>query len=214
MGDTDKDDVVLVEESPTQYDANRLPRTIEAGRFTGVVTQTHTIRTQVVKGLRNMDKSIAQLIKLENEGEDDSDGEEFINGLYKEISSENNKVKSKLEQHEDLTSQIRTMCGFIINSDSTLPNVQKVKADASAALAQAEKAEESLEKRVTEWGNLNLRWLKGKKKKKKEKSDTVAETGEKVGLKSNWLASFEKQLQPKGTLKARCRFLRSLCSLG
>ena len=96
----------------------------------------------------------------------------------------------------------RVMCGFIINSHSTLANVQKVKADASAALAQAEKAEESLEKRVTEWGNLNLKWLKGKKRKKKEKSNTVAETGEKVGLKSNWLASFEKQLQPKGTLKA------------
>ena len=54
----------------------------------------------------------------------------------------------------------KCMCGFIINSHSTLANVQKVKADASAALAQAEKAEESLEKTVTEWGNLNLKWLK------------------------------------------------------
>ena len=122
--------------------------------------------------------------------------------MYKEIRSENNEVKSKLKKHEDLTSQIRTMCGFIVNSHSTLSNVSKVKADASAALAEAEKAEESLEKRVTEWGNLNLKWLKGKKRKKKEKSNTVSETGEKVGLKSNWLASFEKQLQPKGTLKA------------
>ena len=94
------------------------------------------------------------------------------------------------------------MCGFIISSYSTVANVQKVKADAIAALAQAEEAEESLEKRVTDWGSKNLRWLKGRKKKKKDMGDTVAETGEKVGLKSNWLASFEKQLQPKGTLKA------------
>merc|ERR1711888_539293 len=116
MGDTDKDDVILIEESPTQYDVNHLPRTIEAGRFTGVVTQTQTLMTQIVKGLKNMDKCIAQLIQLENEGEDDSDGEEYIEGLYKEISSENNKVKSKPVEHEDLTSNIRTMCGFIINS--------------------------------------------------------------------------------------------------
>ena len=202
MGDTDKDDVILIEESPTQYDVNHLPRTIEAGRFTGVVTHTHTIRTQIVKCLKNMDKAIAQLIQLENEGEDDSDGEEYIEGLYKEISSENNKVKSKLEKHEDLTSHIRTMCGFIKNSHSTLSNAQKVKADASAALAQAEEAEVSLEKRVTEWGNLNLKWLKGKKKKKKEKRNTVPDTGEEVRMKSTWLASFEKQLQPQGDLKS------------
>ena len=104
MGDTEKDEVVLVEESPTQYDGNRLPRTIEAGRFTGVVTHTHTIRTQIVKCLKNMDKAIAQLIQLENEGEGDSDGEDFIDGLYKEIKSENNEVKSKLKKHEDLTN--------------------------------------------------------------------------------------------------------------
>ena len=109
MGDTDKDDVILIEESPTQYDVNHLPRTIEAGRFTGVVTQTQTIRTQIVKGLKNMDKCIAQLIQLENEGEDDSDGEEYIEGLYKEIGSENNKVKCKLVEHKDLTYHIRTM---------------------------------------------------------------------------------------------------------
>ena len=52
------------------------------------------------------------------------------------------------------------MCGFIVNFHSTLPNVSKVKADATAALAEAEKAEESLEKKVTEWGNLNLKWLR------------------------------------------------------
>ena len=97
-----------------------------------------------------------------------------------------------------------TMCGFIerSNANSTLPNALKVKADATAALVEAEKAEDSLEQKVTEWSNLNLKWLKGKKRKKMGKSNSVSETGEKAGLKSNWLASFEKTLQPKGTLKA------------
>ena len=49
------------------------------------------------------------------------------------------------------------MCRFIVNSHSTLPNVSKVKADATAALVEAEKAEDSLEQRVTEWSNLNLK---------------------------------------------------------
>ena len=104
-------------------------------------------------------------------------GEEYIQGLYKEIGSENNKVKSKLVEHEDLTSHTRTMCGFIINSRSNLSNAQKVKTDAIEALAQAEEAELSLEKRVSEWGTLNLKWLKGKKKNKPEKRDIVPDAG-------------------------------------
>ena len=46
-----------------------------------------------------MDKAIAQLAQLENEGEGDSDGDDFIDGLYKEIQSENKEVKSKLKKH-------------------------------------------------------------------------------------------------------------------
>ena len=166
MGDTEKDDVVLVEESPTQFDWNHLPRTTETSRFTGVVTHTHTIRTQIVKCMKNMDKAIAQLAQLENEGEGDSDGDTFIDGLYKDIQSENKEVKAKLKKHEDLTSQIRTMCGFIerSNANSTLPNALKVKADATAALVEAEKSEDSLEQKVTEWSNVNIKWLKGSKK--------------------------------------------------
>ena len=56
--------------------------------------------------------------------------------------------------------------------------------------------------RVAEWSTLNLRWLKGKKKKKPEKRATVPDAGVEVRMKSTWLASFEKQLQPQGTLKA------------
>ena len=75
MVDKEKE-VQIVEDSPSNFDVNRLPRTIEAGSFTGVVTRAQTLRTQIIKGLKNMDKNIAQLVQLENEGEDDSDGEE------------------------------------------------------------------------------------------------------------------------------------------
>ena len=81
MGDKDKEEVQIVEESPTHFDVNHLPRTIEAGRFTGIVTRAQTLRTQILKGLKNMDKCIAQLVQLENEEEDVSDWEEYIESL-------------------------------------------------------------------------------------------------------------------------------------
>ena len=135
MGDSDKDDVQIVEESPTNFDVNQLPRTIEARKFRGVGVRAQSLRTQIQKGLNNMDRCIAQLVELEKEG-DDSDGDEFIEGLYKEIGTEHSKVKVNLSEHETLTSQTRTMCGFIIETRSTLANAQKIKGRCNRSLGK------------------------------------------------------------------------------
>ena len=96
--DSDKD-VVLVEESPTAYDGKHLPKTIKTNRFTSVVTHTHTLRTQIVKCMKNIDKTIAQIVLLENTGVGDSDGDEYIEDLYKDIQSENKEIKEKLKEN-------------------------------------------------------------------------------------------------------------------
>ena len=135
--------------------------------------------------MKNMDKAVAQIELLEKDGEAESDGDEFLEDLYKEIQSENKEVKEKLKRHEELTSQIRTMCGYIerSNANSTLPLAVKGKADATAALVEAENAEESLEKKVTEWSTANLNWLKGRKRKKSGKNKLSVRKWSKVGKK-------------------------------
>ena len=132
-----------MEESPTHFDVNQLLRRIEAGRFRGIVVRAQSLRTQIQKGLNNMDRCIAQLVELEKEG-DDSDGDEFIEGLYKEIGTEHAKVKVNLSEHETLTSQTRTMCGFIIETRSNLQNAQKVKGEAIEALGSVHKLHQCL----------------------------------------------------------------------
>ena len=153
MDDPDKDtqkDIVIVEESPTAYDGKHLPKTIKTNRFTSVVT--HTLRTQIVKCMKNIDRTIAQIVLLENAGEGDSDGEDYLEDLYKDIQVENKEIKAKIKENEELTSQIRTMAGFIerSNADSTQPLAVKTEADATAALREADKQEESLDMKVTE----------------------------------------------------------------
>ena len=91
------------------------------------------------------------------------------------------------------------MCGFLIDTRSNLPNALKIKEDAREALDKAEEAEKLIEKRVTEWQKENRKWIRGKKKKKPEQSNTTLDTG---GGNARWLESFAKQLQPQGTLKA------------
>ena len=87
------DDVIIVEASPTQFNPDKLPKTINAGVFKAAVVRAHGYRTQIQKGLSNMDKRIVELEELENEG-DDSENDDFVDNLWKEVGEENVKVKN------------------------------------------------------------------------------------------------------------------------
>ena len=99
------DDVIIVEASPTHFDPSKLPKTINAGSFRAIVVRAQSLRTQIQKGLSNMDRRIVELEELEKEG-DDSEGDEFVDNLWKENLDEHVKVKSNSSDHEDLIAQI------------------------------------------------------------------------------------------------------------
>ena len=45
--------------------------------------------------MKNIDRTIAQIVLVENAGEGDSDGEEFLEDLYKDIQRENKEIKKR-----------------------------------------------------------------------------------------------------------------------
>ena len=101
-----------------------------------------------------MDKRVVELEELEKEG-DDSENDDFVDNLWKEVGEEMVKVKSNLTGHEELTSHIRVMCGFMIETRSNLPHAVKIISEARVALDKAEKDEKLIEKRVSEWQSNN-----------------------------------------------------------
>ena len=121
--------------------------------------------------------------------------EEFLDGLYGDIQKEYSQLKGRVKDHEELTSQIRTMAGYIerSNSDSTQPMAVKTKDDATKALAEADKHEEDLEKAVQDWSTVNLKFLAGRKRKKSEPRNSVSQADVKSSENKVWLASFEKK---------------------
>ena len=175
------DDVIIVEASPTQFNPNKLPKTINAGDFKATVVRAQGYRTQIQKGLSNMDKRIVELEELEKEG-DDSENDDFVDNLWKEVGEENVKVKNNLTGHEELTSHIRIMCGFMIETRSNLPNAVKIISEARAALDKAEENEKLIEKRVSEWQSNNKKWICGKRGKKKNKSRVIKHQTQKVAM--------------------------------
>ena len=127
LGDEDlENEVIIVEASPTHFDASKLPKTINAGSFRAIVVRAHGYRTQIQKGLSNMDRHIVELEELEKEG-DDNESDDFVDGLWKEVGDEYIKVKNNMSGHEELISQIRIMCGFIMETRSNLPNAAKIR---------------------------------------------------------------------------------------
>ena len=91
-----------------------------------------------------MDRRIVELEELEKE-RDDSESDEFVDDLWKEVGDEYVKLKSNISGHEELISQIRIMCGFIIEQRSNLPNAVKIINEAREALDKAEEAEKLTE---------------------------------------------------------------------
>ena len=69
------------------FDPNKLPKTINAGSFKAIVVRAHGYRTQI----------------------HDSESDEFVDNLWKEVGDEYVKVKSNITGHEELTSHIRIM---------------------------------------------------------------------------------------------------------
>merc|ERR1711888_300052 len=114
-------EVLIVEDSPTVFNGDKLPKTIKSNQFISVVTTAHTLRTKILKYKRNIDRIINQIKVVEQNDETGNDREDFLDELYAEVQKENKELKERMKEHEELTSQVRTMVGYIerSNADST-----------------------------------------------------------------------------------------------
>ena len=178
MGDKEKEkepdkekevnpEVQIVEDSPTVFNRDKLPKTVKSNQFISVITNAHTLRTKILKYKKNIDRIIAQIKVVEQNGETGSDREDFLDELFAEVQKENKNLKERMKEHEELTSQVRTMAGYIerSNAESTQQMAIKAKTEATIALAEADKQEEDLEEIIAEWSTSNLKFLAGRKRK-------------------------------------------------
>ena len=75
-GDSGKDGKNVV--SPTNFDALRMPKTVQASSFVGALSETVALQVKIGKCLKRYDNKISELKDLEEEKEeDDSDMEEY-----------------------------------------------------------------------------------------------------------------------------------------
>ena len=182
------------ENSPTAYDPKRMPRTLGASSFTMTVLRAQGIRTQIRKISGNIEEYIEDIKEMEAEGTVESN--HFFK-RWEESNREFNRIEELKNQHEELVSQVRLMCGYLISTGT-----EETKSDATEELARIETAETDVDTRVKEFKKKNKKYLVGKKRKATEQTVEDDQTRNAArGINSNWYLQMAGKMEPEGTLK-------------
>merc|ERR1711888_69439 len=208
-GEPDKEkggepEVQFIEDSPTTFNKNKLPKTVKSNQCGSVVASAHTLRTKILKNRKNMDRVINQIRAVQEQTDlDEDDRENFLDDLYAKVHGENKEMEDNLKEHENRTYQIRTMGGYIEkgNLDCNQPMAVKTRSEATLALAEADKHELELDEATTKWTTNNLRFLAVRRRKKSE-TRSVARQTDVRNPDRLFLGTFEKTLVPKEELRA------------
>merc|ERR1712030_125563 len=97
-------EVLYVEDSPTAFNKDKLPKTVKSNQFGSVVSTAHTLRTKILKNRKNMDRVINQIRAVQEQTElDEEDREKFLDDLYAKVHGENKEMEEGLKKHENLT---------------------------------------------------------------------------------------------------------------
>merc|ERR1712030_23962 len=79
-------DAVYLEDSPTAFNKDKLPKTVQSNQFGSVVSTAHTLRTKILKNRKNMDRVINQIRAVQEQTElNEEDREEFLDDLYAKV---------------------------------------------------------------------------------------------------------------------------------
>ena len=88
----------VVEDSPTTFNKDKLPKTVQSNQFGSVVASAHTLRTAILKNRRNMDRFINQIraVQEQNDLEED-DRDSFLDDLYAKVHGENKVMEDNIK---------------------------------------------------------------------------------------------------------------------
>ena len=127
----------IIHPSPTDFNPDRMPRTVVGSTFVRAVNQAYHLRVLIGKLLTKGDQKIEELGQLEEERvEGESEDEDYVD-LQKDLLEDVEKIKKSVKEHFNVCFKIGSMASFIItNNPETRMEEDKVKQKAQAALTK------------------------------------------------------------------------------
>ena len=116
-----EEEVQIIDPSPTDFNPQKMPRTVAGNTFIRAVDQAYHCRVLISKLIAKGDAKIEELGILEEEREEgESEDEEFLE-LQKDLLEDVEQMKKKVKEHFTVTHEIGCMASFIVR---TRPDVQ------------------------------------------------------------------------------------------
>ena len=109
-------EVQIIEPSPTDFNPNRMPRTVGGNAFIRAVDQAYHCRVLISKLIAKGDAKIEELGILEAEREEgEIEDDEFLE-LQKDLLKGMEQIKTPVEEHFNVTHEIGRMASFIVRN--------------------------------------------------------------------------------------------------
>ena len=140
------------------FDGKTMPRTVGASSFTMTVLKAQGLKTRITKITGNIEEYNEDIKEMEADGTTDSN--HYFN-RWEESNREFNRIEELKAEHEDLVSQVRLMCGYLVTNGTV-----ETKSDAEAAIVDIDEAEKEVDTKVREFKKKNKKYLVGKKEKR------------------------------------------------
>ena len=112
----DGGDVQIIEPCPTNFDYNRMLRTVEGRAFIRALDQAYQARVLISKLIAKADIKIKEMAVLEAEREEGESEDDDYLSVQKDLVDDHEQMKAKLKEHFTVTNEIsahRNVVGVI-----------------------------------------------------------------------------------------------------
>ena len=93
--------VIIIEPSPTNFDPNKMPKTVQSNVYTCARNQAYSNRVRIFTLLGQCDSKVKDLEEMEEERGEGESEDEYAEDIRKELSEDMAKIKVYMETHSE-----------------------------------------------------------------------------------------------------------------
>ena len=152
---------MIIEPSPTNFNPDRMPKTVKSNVFTCAKQQAYSNRVRVMTTLEQCDAKVKELTEMEAERRQGESEDEHSREIREELSDDMKKIKTFMEAHSNFSHNLGLMASYIIDIRKEVPlEKDDLKKDAKEELDKATKDDKVLRITVSSCKRDNRKWLK------------------------------------------------------
>ena len=104
----------IIEPSPTNFEYNRMPKTVEGRAFIRALDQAYQARVLISKLIAKAYIKIKEMAVLEAEREEGESEDDDYLSVQKDLVDDHEQMKAKLKEHFNVTNEIGAMACLIM----------------------------------------------------------------------------------------------------